>query len=46
MKALHGTGVALVTPFNRNGSIDFKGLEKLLKHTAKGVDYCGDGHHR
>ncbi|MEQ8303409.1 MAG: 4-hydroxy-tetrahydrodipicolinate synthase [Cyclobacteriaceae bacterium] len=39
MKALHGTGVALVTPINRNGSVDFKGLERLLKHTAKSVDY-------
>ena len=39
MKKLHGTGVALVTPLNANGSIDFKGLKKLLVHTAKGVDY-------
>lgn len=39
MKKLEGTGVALVTPFNKNKSIDFEGLEKLLVHTAKGVDY-------
>jgi 4-hydroxy-tetrahydrodipicolinate synthase len=39
MKKLHGTGVALVTPFLDNGSVDFKSLGKLLKHTAKGVDY-------
>ncbi|MEQ8244832.1 4-hydroxy-tetrahydrodipicolinate synthase [Fulvivirga sp.] len=37
---LYGTGVALVTPFNENGSIDYDGLKKLLQHTAKqGVDY-------
>tara|TARA_R110000796_G_scaffold77585_1_gene173380 strand:- start:110075 stop:110935 length:861 start_codon:yes stop_codon:yes gene_type:complete len=39
MKALKGTGVALVTPFNEDSSIDFDGLLKLLEHTAKGVDY-------
>ena len=27
---LRGTGVALVTPFNANGTIDFSGLEKLV----------------
>ena len=39
MKNLYGTGVALVTPFNQNQEVDFRGLEKLLDHTAKGVDY-------
>lgn len=39
MKKLHGTGVALVTPMNEDGAIDFNGLKKLLDHTAKGVDY-------
>lgn len=40
MKKMHGTGVALVTPFDENGIIDFKGLKRLLDHTAKGgVDY-------
>jgi 4-hydroxy-tetrahydrodipicolinate synthase len=39
MKKLHGTGVALITPFLSDGSIDFKSLRKVLKHTAKGVDY-------
>ncbi len=39
MKKLFGTGVALVTPFDENGKIDFKSLKKLLIHTAKGVDY-------
>ena len=34
-----GTGVALVTPFNPDLSIDFNGLKRLLEHTAKGVDY-------
>ena len=37
---LHGTGVALVTPFNANGSVDFPSLDRLLQFTAqKGVDY-------
>lgn len=39
MKKFYGTGVALVTPFNEKGSIDYKSLKKLLNHTAKGVDY-------
>lgn len=39
MKKLIGTGVALVTPFNDRQEVDYKGLKKLLKHTAKGVDY-------
>ncbi len=39
MKKLTGTGVALVTPFTADGAIDYKGLKRLLNHTAKGVDY-------
>jgi len=39
MKKLWGTGVALVTPFDEKGAIDFKSLKKLLTHTARGVDY-------
>ena len=39
MKKFYGTGVALVTPFDVKGNIDFKSLKKLLQHTAKGVDY-------
>ncbi len=39
MKKLTGTGVALVTPFTTMGTVDYKGLRKLLSHTAKGVDY-------
>lgn len=35
-----GTGVALVTPFDKNLQIDWDGLKKLLQSTAeKGVDY-------
>ncbi len=35
-----GTGVALVTPFNTDGSIDFPALEKLVHHTIdQGVDF-------
>lgn len=39
MKKLMGTGVALVTPMHEDGSIDYKGLKRLLSHTGKGVDY-------
>ena len=39
MKKLQGTGVALVTPFDKNLKVDYKSLKRLLKHTAKGVDY-------
>lgn len=39
MKKLYGTGVALVTPFDESGNIDFASLKRLLVHTAKGVDY-------
>ena len=35
-----GTGVAIITPFREDGSVDFKSLEKLLQHiTGNGVDY-------
>ena len=37
---LRGTGVALVTSFNKDFSIDFKGLTTLVEHCiAGGVDY-------
>jgi len=39
MKQLHGTGVALVTPMNEKGEIDYKALRRLLTYTAKAVDY-------
>jgi 4-hydroxy-tetrahydrodipicolinate synthase len=31
-KQLRGTGVALVTPFNENGSIDYPAYKKLIQH--------------
>jgi len=35
-----GTGVALVTPFNADKSVDYKSLTKLVKHVIKGkADY-------
>jgi 4-hydroxy-tetrahydrodipicolinate synthase len=35
-----GTGVALVTPFNADGSIDFESLRNLIEHVILGgVDY-------
>jgi len=35
-----GTGVALVTPFFADGSIDFPSLEKLVHHTIdQGIDF-------
>ena len=37
---LQGTGVALVTPFDRNKAVDFPALEKLIEHViAGGADY-------
>lgn len=37
---LYGTGVALVTPFNTDLSIDYKSLNKVLDHVSLGgVDY-------
>jgi len=39
MKKLYGTGVALVTPFSERGEVDFTSLRRLLRHTARGVDY-------
>ncbi|MDN3202787.1 4-hydroxy-tetrahydrodipicolinate synthase [Algoriphagus sediminis] len=40
MKKLQGTGVALVTPFNDDLSIDFEGLKRLIQHASNGgADY-------
>jgi 4-hydroxy-tetrahydrodipicolinate synthase len=39
MKKLHGTGVALITPFTETLEVDYPALKKLLRHTAKGADY-------
>ncbi len=37
---LKGTGVALVTPFHKDGSIDFKSFKKLIERCIDGkVDY-------
>lgn len=40
MKLLRGIGVALVTPFNENLSIDYNGLEKLVEfNISNGINY-------
>ncbi len=37
---LKGTGVALVTPFQSNGAVDYPALENLITHVIKGgVDF-------
>ena len=39
-KQFKGTGVALVTPFHRDGTVDLDGLEKLINYNIDGgVDY-------
>ena len=40
LNKLKGTGVALVTPFHKDGSIDFKGFRKLIERCMDGkVEY-------
>lgn len=40
MNQFRGTGVALVTPFNNDGSVDYPSLEKLVNHVINGgVNY-------
>ncbi|MGI4751103.1 MAG: 4-hydroxy-tetrahydrodipicolinate synthase [Janthinobacterium lividum] len=40
MKKFHGTGVAVITPFQTDGSIDFPALEKILENLIdNGIDY-------
>ena len=40
LQFLKGTGVALVTPFDRNGKIDFQALGRIIEHTITGgVEY-------
>ena len=40
MKELKGLGVAMVTPFTKNGEIDVKGLKNLTEHIIQGgADY-------
>ena len=37
---LKGTGVALITPFHQNGTVDYDALEKLVIHVIRGgVDF-------
>lgn len=39
-RKLKGTGVAITTPFHKDGSINFKGFKKLLEHLISGkVEY-------
>lgn len=38
-KGFSGTGVALITPFKADKTIDFEALKKLLSHVSKGVDF-------
>lgn len=39
-KLFSGTGVAIVTPFRKYGTIDFNSLENLIEHTiSNGVNY-------
>ncbi|TDO23088.1 4-hydroxy-tetrahydrodipicolinate synthase [Pedobacter duraquae] len=40
MNKFHGTGVALVTPFTADGSVDYDGLARLINHQIDGkVEY-------
>jgi 4-hydroxy-tetrahydrodipicolinate synthase len=40
MNKFHGTGVALITPFNTDGSVDFEGLKRLINFQIEGgVEY-------
>ncbi|WP_047415468.1 4-hydroxy-tetrahydrodipicolinate synthase [Cellulophaga sp. Hel_I_12] len=40
MNSLHGTGVALITPFHNDFSVDLIGLERVVEHNISGgVDY-------
>ncbi|MFD0763950.1 4-hydroxy-tetrahydrodipicolinate synthase [Mucilaginibacter lutimaris] len=40
MNKFHGTGVAMVTPFQANGQVDYDALQKLIDHLIDGgVEY-------
>ena len=40
MKELRGLGTALITPFDANGNVDYKALERLLDTQLTGyIDY-------
>ena len=36
MKEIHGSGVALITCFNNDLSIDYDSMDKLLSYVIKG----------
>ncbi len=39
MNELKGMGVAMVTPMNEEGKVDYNGLQKLVKHLHGGADF-------
>lgn len=39
MQELKGMGVAMVTPFQANGTLDFDSLERLVNHLHTGADF-------
>lgn len=40
MEHLHGTGVALITPFKEDFSVDIPALQRVVEHSIKGgIDY-------
>ena len=39
LKKLYGVGVALVTPFDYFGAIDFDGLDRLIQFVSEKSDY-------
>lgn len=40
MNKFHGTGVAVVTPFNADGTVDYEGLKNLINYLVEGkVEY-------
>ena len=40
MNKFRGTGVAIITPFNADKSVDYKALERLVEHLiSNGIDY-------
>ena len=40
MEKIKGTGIAMITPFKKDLSVDYKSLEKLINHQVKGgIDY-------
>ncbi|MFN3342303.1 MAG: 4-hydroxy-tetrahydrodipicolinate synthase [Flavobacteriales bacterium] len=39
-KKFHGMGVAVVTPFNKSGEVDYAALQRILEHLiSNGTDY-------